>query len=535
MKITDLNNYTVTSPARKIPQDEPSSQGNNTDNRFLGGTQDVLNTVFGGEKIGEAIGTQIAKFTPGGRELRRQVREGEITEEQAGDTLKGPSFKEVAGDVGRTALTFAPVGRAASLLGKAGQAVGLGSRAAGITGNVVAGGATGAAFDVAEDVAEGREVGLGAGFTLGAGIPAASPILGALTRASGRVAGRIASETTGVLTGTSQETIEAAYNAARKGGKELDTFTEGLRGRTTPEQLVNNVRESVDVVKQARGNLFAETLAELGDTSVATQPAKDRFRETLTKFKIQISDTGELVFNNSELRTVPAAQSKIQQAWDEVRRMPEVVDINNLDTTRQAVKAIKLIASDDASANKANAIVEDAVRSVRKAGEQVDGYGTMLDNFEETSEFLNELNRGLSTGDKTTIDQAYRRLATTLKTNNEQRKALLEELDQATDGALLSDISGQQLSELYPRGLFRQILAGSASLSAISGAVSPALLPSLIFASPRVVGEMVRTLGITGKKAELFLEAVEDARALFTKVGAGVGAEMDDSGENTPQ
>ena len=119
-------------------------------------------------------------------------------------------------------------------------------------------------------------------------------------------------------------------------------------------------------------------------------------------------------------------------------------------------------------------------------------------------------------------------MATALKTNNEQRMALVRELDEATDGAILSQISGQQLSEAMPRGIFRQISAGIAGGAVLTGGLNPALLPGLIFASPRVVGEFARSLGIGARKAQLLIDAVADARGVLLKSGIITGVELED-------
>lgn len=489
----------------------PSREANKPD--LLRSSAKVASTIFGAEKIGEAVGTQIAKAT--------------VPEGQRQFVGEGPTNKELTGDILRTGAIFTPVGKIAGLVGKGAAALGLGTKTAQIAGNIAGGATAGALADVGTSIAEGEAPQLGLGTAIGAGIPAASPVAGALVRASTKLAGKIGSESVGALTGTSAETIEQAYTAAKAGGQDLEKYTAALRGKTTPEALVNTMREQIDSIASQRQALYKETLNELSDSIVSTVPAKQSFLQTLNKFKVSVDDKGQLVFNKSELRTVPAAQSKIQQAWDEIRNMPDQLAIGDLDTTRQAIKAIKLVDSGEASANKANSIVEDAVRSVRKAGEQVDGYGQMLDNFAETSDFLEELQRGISSGDRATIDQTYRRMATTLKTNNEQRMALVRELDNATDGAILSQISGQQLSELYPRGIFRQILAGSAGLGAITGTITPAIFPTLVMASPRVAGEFVRALGIGAAKADIMIETIGQARNLLIKAGAITGAESD--------
>lgn len=477
-------------------------------------TSDVLDTVFGGKKIGEAIGTVIAKAqaTPEERKF-----------------IEGPKASEVVGDIVRTGLTFAPIGKIAGVATKALGKVGL-TKGAGIAGDVIAGGTIGAGADIAINASEGETPELGLGTILGAGIPATAPIVKALGRASAKLIGRGASEIEGALTGTSAETMEQAFNAARTGGKELEQFTSALRGKTTPEALVNATRENISKISTQRQQLFRQTLDELGDTVVDTSPAKSSFIENLSKAGIQIGDKNILNFNSSKLKLVPSAQTKIQTAWQEVSNLPDQVALGNLDTTRQAIKALTL-AGDDPSANLANKLLDDAVRGVRKAGESVEGYGQMLDNFGETSQFLDELERGLSVGDRKTIDDAYRRMATALKTNNEQRKALVKELDDATDGAILSTIAGQQLSEALPRGIFRQIAAGLGGISIVTGGLSPQLIPALVFASPRVAGEFVRALGIGANKASKVLEAISTARNTLIKIGAIGGSIIENSSD----
>lgn len=490
----------------------------------------ALGSVFGGNKIGEAIGTQIAKGNLGDTVQKLAIGRDLSPEEEA---LVTPTVtgKQVAGDVARVASTFIPVGKMAGLASKGLGAIGLGGVASKYLGGIAAGGTAGAAFDVSNSIAEGQDPKLGAGTVIGGAIPAATPLLGALARGVGAVTGRATSEVAGALTGTSQENIEQAYRAAKAGGQQLDEFTKAMRGNTTPESLVNTLRGQIDTVSNQRSQAFRNTLSELGDTTVSSAPAKTQFAQNLEQTGISVGENGILDFSKSKLRTVPSAQAKIQQAWMEVSNMPDNMSLVDLDTTRQAVKGIKSIAGDDPSANLANMLVEDAVRSVRKAGESVDGYGKMLDEFGETSEFLNELNRGLSSGDNATVDQAYRRMTTSLKTNNEQRAALVRELDEMTDGAIMSGIAGQQMSEVLPRGIFRQILAGSAGVGAVTGTLTPALIPTLVFASPRVVGEFVRALGITAGQAEALLEGVSQARDLLIKAGAISGSEM---GVETP-
>lgn len=478
-----------------------------------------VTNLLGGRNVAETFGAEIAKI--GASPEERQI----ISQDQ-------PGVKETIGSALSLGSVFAPVGRIAQGVARGAKALGFG--ASKMIGNVAAGGATGAAADIGMDMSEGRSPTLGLGTLLGAGIPAASPVAQAIGRASTKYLAEGASEIQGVITGTSADTIEQAFLAARAGGKDLDQFTAALRGKTTPEALVNSVRQNIATIASKRQALFKDTLAELGDQVVSTAPAKSALLSKLKEAGITISDTGFLNFDQSKLKLVPAAQTKLQTAWQEVSNLPERADLASIDTTRQALKALSQ-AGEDPSANLANKLLDDAVRGVRAAGEQVDGYGKMLDNFAETSDFLDELERDLASGEKKTIDQTYRRIITSLKTNNERRMALVKELDAATDGALMSAISGQQLSENLTRGIFRSFAVSMSGalggtgffLGGPAGATS-FLLPLLV-SSPRVTGEFVRALGIGSQKADVLIKAIGDVRSVLIKAGAigGANAEID--------
>ncbi len=230
----------------------------------------------------------------------------------------------------------------------------------------------------------------------------------------------------------------------------------------------------------------------------------------------KVTDEG-LDFSNSRFRQTPQAQTKINQMFQEINNLSGEQALRTVDTTRQVLREL-LLTGDDASARSANALITQAIESVRETGKQVDGYGDLLRRFAEDSEFLDELTRSLSTGDRATVDTAYRKLATTLKTNNERRRNLLRELDEATDGAILSSISGQQLSEVLPRGLFRQISAGLIGAGVATGGVSTSILPGLVFASPRVAGEVIRALGLTAQKTDVIIDAINQARRVVENI-----------------
>lgn len=345
---------------------------------------------------------------------------------------------------------------------------------------------------------------------VGAGAQRVAPAAGSIASKSVDLPARGISEIQGALTGTSGETIRQAFGAARRGGKELEEFTAALRGNTTPEQLVNQLREGTDKINAEKSQRFGEMLKQIGDKTVDTSRIRNEVIGDLRQIGVKVNADGTLDLSNSKFRTVPNAANKLQKMFDEVNRLGPQQTVQGIDTSRQALGAL-LLEGDDASARTANLAITNAINRVRNAGKTVDGYGEALAQFGDDSEFLSEISRALSSGDQATIDTAYRKLATALKTNNEQRRNLIMELDEATDGFILSSVAGQQLSEELPRGLFRQIAAGIAGASVVTGGLSAGLLPALIFASPRATGEVLRALGIATSKIDPLIKA-------FTKV-----------------
>jgi hypothetical protein len=421
--------------------------------------------------------------------------------------------KKVLGSAAELATIALPMGAISKGATTGLKAVGAGAKLAKVGGNVLSGGSIGLASDAATQLASGKEsVSPGLGTAIGAGIPFVAPIAGK----TGRIGSKMMSEIQGALTGTSGETIELAFDATRKGGKSSKQFYTALRKNLTPEQLAENAKDAVQQVATTQQARYAEGLQAISDEIVDTTKVLKGFEDQISKAGIVVKN-GVLDFSGSKLRTVPKSQTKLQEAYTELQRLKPNSTLGEIDTSRQALKALRL-AGDDPSANLANKFIDDATRGVREVGEQVPGYKKILSEFAEDAEFLDELQRSLSTGDKATIEQTYKKLSSSLRTNNERRMNLLQELDDVTGGSLLSEIPGQQLSEELPRGLFRQLAASMGGVGLLTGAMSPgAVLPLILFSSPRVTGEVVGALGLAANKTDALKKAINIARKTLSE------------------
>lgn len=156
----------------------------------------VADTLFGGGKVGEAIGTEkVRKDVTSGKydsnidysklspnQIQRLKSKGiatSLAEErnQLLSTVTGPTNKEVIGSALQAAALFVPVGRVAKGITTGVRAAGLAKGASAI-GKVAAGALAGEAFDIASNLQQNKEgadiftPGLGTG--IGAAIPGAS-------------------------------------------------------------------------------------------------------------------------------------------------------------------------------------------------------------------------------------------------------------------------------------------------------------------------------------------------------------------------
>lgn len=374
------------------------------------------------------------------------------------------------------------------------------------------------------DVATGGITGRGVKTVAREGTEAAGRAAGKATSITGKIAGKTSAEIEGALTGTSAETLIEGFRAVRAGDESAEAFVQALRSQTTPEEIVQNLRNAVDSVETSQTRAFRESLDRIGNETVSTRGIINETRSKLDDFGITVKD-GKLDFSNSKLRTVPQARNKVETLWDEIKALEGrgEIPLRDLDTTRQALGELLLV-GDDPSATAANNIITDIKNRVKDIGINADNigddYAQMLSEFGENAEFLNEIKKGLATQDSKTIDQTYRRLATSLKTNNEQRMALLKELDDIADGSLIGSVAGQQLSEIMPRGIIRAFAASLGGAGFVLGGAagaSSALVP-LIIASPRVVGEVVNALGLSARKTRIIIDSFKEAQDYVKKV-----------------
>ena len=122
-------------------------------------TSEVLDSIFGGGKIGEWIGTKIAEKSQAGRDLKELELAGKVPAGTFDSTFSKPTGRELAGDalkVGTTiASTFVPVLKGSAVASKL-PALGKASSVVAGLGNIGIGTGIGGTFGLAEGMRENK-------------------------------------------------------------------------------------------------------------------------------------------------------------------------------------------------------------------------------------------------------------------------------------------------------------------------------------------------------------------------------------------
>src|SRR3990167_8464755 len=140
---------------------------------FLEKTGKILDMFFGGGKVGEAIGTGLAKTKIG----RKLVGAPELTEEEEKTITPRPTAGEIAGSALQSAALFTPIGGVAKGITAGVRGLGL-IKGASAMGKISSGMLAGELFDIASNLQQGKmgkeALTPGIGALIGGGIPAAS-------------------------------------------------------------------------------------------------------------------------------------------------------------------------------------------------------------------------------------------------------------------------------------------------------------------------------------------------------------------------
>jgi len=318
-----------------------------------------------------------------------------------------------------------------------------------------------------------------------------------LSVASGLTARPIAWATKKTMPGMLGATTGAGANSIRTafaGGK---PFRDALRGNTTGEEIYGQAKGALYAVKEDRALEYQKRLADISrqdNVMIDMKPIRNKMQQLKQMFNIRdgVDANGKptLDFSRSTLD---------RNAINDVKDVIEKVNdwgTDPADLTPIGMDILKRQLDDFYSPSKnSRAFVTSLKKEVKNSiSSKVPEYERMLSRYNESSGFIDEIEKTLSLGDRKSIDTGLRKLTTTLKDNYDFRNALIKKLDTHAGGNLEQLIAGTNLSGWMPTGLRGWTVESSAVLGTLFGQ-NPAFLALMPSASPRVVGEFVNILG----------------------------------------
>ncbi|MCL5436064.1 MAG: hypothetical protein M1275_03205 [Patescibacteria group bacterium] len=316
----------------------------------------------------------------------------------------------------------------------------------------------------------------------------------------------------GVMTGAGGETIKAGIEAVKAGGAEEAAYTAALRGAVTPEKIVENAQGFFEGLANKRSVEYQTALKGVKNSNVTLDlvPVKTELDNQLQKFGIQTL-TGKngkpvLDFSRSTLSTADE-QKIVQGVFDDINSW----GTKKGDLTPAGVDTLKRRIDNLYSPNKdARAIVQALKVSTKKVlTDNVEGYAKMTKAYQVASDTIDKL-KDLSLGGKASNDTIFKKLASSLKDNQEYRNQLLQGLQAGADEKILTaQIAGYNLSPYIARGLTGRAVELLGGFKALA---QPSILLPLAATSPRVVGEFLRVLGMKPAQISLMMNFVRAAK-----------------------
>jgi hypothetical protein len=293
-------------------------------------------------------------------------------------------------------------------------------------------------------------------------------------------AGLIGKPLLGGLTGTGTENIANAAKAGFEGDK---TFLQNLRGEAEMTQALDNAKHNLNVMRENRNNAYRsgmvdisndKTILSFDDIDKAIEKAKKQVvRGTIVKDEKAFEHLNKIEEKINEFKNAPANLHHTPEGLDDLKQA-----IGNLNQTLPfELKNTNRVASDVYNA------VKDTITK------QAPKYAEVMSDYAQSSDQLSQIERGLSLGQKPSVDTALRKLQSltrnNVNTNYGQRLDLAKQLEAEGGKPFISALSGQALSSPVARGLAGGV-EGATILSAFANPYALALLP---FQTPRVVGE----------------------------------------------
>ena len=439
------------------------------------------------------------------------------TPEGVRSALKGTDLRtaaEMGGLMGGAAIGAKTGAMMGSPAGPPGMAIG------GAVGGLVGGGIGYAITKGTSDVATGKAKGGVEGFKE-AGKDVAT---GMFMEGTGQVGGVVipkavegigvaAKQVLGRLTGGGVGFIEESVKSGQKTGMSLNPFKsktdydKAIRGEISGQDIVDNARSALQVLKDNRASEYQAKLANIssgGNLSAAQgqqtapidpKPIISKLQGLAKQFRIglKVNPKGEAIVDVSQAAMGKEGRNEIAEVIKDIGGWTDFSPIG-LDALKRRV------ADFYSESSQARAFVKSMESTINDTiVKAVPEYKEMTKGYAEATKLIKDIEAGLMMKKqglmgRVTGDQTLRRLLSSMRDNFELRKDLVKSLSTASGEDILGQIGGYTGRSIVPLGLAGTgpAMVGEAMLAKF---VNPHLWPILAASSPRLVGEFLRLYG----------------------------------------
>jgi len=315
----------------------------------------------------------------------------------------------------------------------------------------------------------------------------------------------------GMLTGVGTENIANAAKAGFQGDK---SFIQNLRGEAPMTDALDNARSNLNVMRENRSNSYRSGMVDISkDKSVldfkdidnAIKKAKNELSYG-TKIKDDIAH-GHL--------------SKIEEEINDWKNSDPVIyhTPEGLDALKQRIGAINArIPYEEKNSNRVGGNVYNAIKNTIST--QAPKYATVMKDYSDASDQIQEIERALSLGNRASADTAMRKLQSltrnNVNTNYGNRLNLAQQLESEGGKPFINALSGQALSSTTARGM-AGTLEGATGIASLT---NPMFLAAIPFQTPRLVGEAL----YAGGKGAKQLSKVSQKTGINAKKGNAISS-----------
>lgn len=362
---------------------------------------ETLGSIFGGNKIGEAIGTGVARrdVESGKNEMdlvdysslspqaieRLRAKGVPVTEEEQraeiAQGIKGPSGKEIAGDVAQIGLNFVGGGAAKGLKG------------VGLAKKVATGAGIGYGYDVSTGLKDGDSVGKSLVPGVGTAIGGAIPLVGAGLNAAGKATSKLANKTVDKLTPDSASIMDRvarlkptdATKFKKLAGKSHGEYLRETGNFGTPDKIIESEAKKFSKSVKSVDNTLAKLKGNFKDGSIddALNGILDKAKNTsganvkspyLKRVTELLNKNNEVGLSMTEINEVKRLFEKnVKLGYNKLTNGDMVEKATNIDTALRKWQVLKAKELGFKNIDKLNKQTQLSKFIIDKLGDQVVG------------------------------------------------------------------------------------------------------------------------------------------------------------------